>query len=373
MRKHLAVLGIVFLAAACVPGCGDDETQISITTPVVTSTVPANGATGVNLNATISVTFSEEMQASSLDSIYVNGRAVSRVVYDNSQKTATAYLDSLLEPETVCQVKVSSYCMDRRGNNLNGDHTFSFTTGVMDCENVEDYFEPDNSIAAATPADFDTDYLLLSSCGGSARFDFFEFTLSQAAQVKATVEILYQDTTRVNWLWAYLRADGEDYTSAGTNASGENPISWSHSFKPGTYYLQIGRYYDDPYINVYNLTLQALAACIDDTYEDNDFFDEAVPLEEGTYNLKACMHDKDFFYIDVHSGHTLSVTLTGAAGQTRRLYVHNPDRTLFAGVQNTVDPAIVSGIATQTGTHYIEIMYWVDDIDYELEIDVTGP
>jgi hypothetical protein len=214
---------------------------------------------------------------------------------------------------------------------------------------------------------------MLSSCGGSERFDFFEFTLSQEAMVKGTVMITYQDTSRVNWLWSYLRGDGGEYVSAGLDATGgDNPVTWSHSFEPGTYYLQIGRYYDDSYLNVYSLRLRTLTACEDDTYEDNDFFDEAVALAEGSHNLKACRNDKDFFSINVHAGHTLSVTLDNGASNTRRLYIHNPDKTFFGGVQNQVNPAMVSGVATQTGTHYIEIMYWVDDIDYELNIDITG-
>jgi hypothetical protein len=191
--------------------------------------------------------------------------------------------------------------------------------------------------------------------------------------VRATANILYQDTTRVNWLWRYLRDDGEEYVSAGMNATGDSPMSWSHGLEAGTYYLQIGRYHGDTYINLYNLTLYALSPCENDTYEDNDFFDEAVALGEGTYNLKACQNDKDFFSINANAGHTITVRVDGGGSNTRRLYVHNPDKTLLEGFQNSSNPITVSEIATQTGTHYIEVMYWVDGIDYQLEIDISGP
>ena len=95
MKRYFAILSVAFLVVMQVTGCSDDKgTEASLTAPVVTTTSPTNGATDVNLNPLIFVTFSKEMDAASLDSIYVSNMTVHHVEYHDTSKTAVVYIDS---------------------------------------------------------------------------------------------------------------------------------------------------------------------------------------------------------------------------------------------------------------------------------------
>jgi hypothetical protein len=90
-----------------------------------------DGASGVDLNTTISVWFSRSMEVSSLDSVYVLEKAVAQRDYDTDEKKLTLHLDGTLDEDSTYHVRVASFCMDTDGNNLAEDYVFSFTTGVF--------------------------------------------------------------------------------------------------------------------------------------------------------------------------------------------------------------------------------------------------
>jgi len=378
MGRYLAISGILILAAAFIQGCGGDDGGVGVTIPAVTATVPADGATGVAMNTSISVTFSREMEASTLDSIYVNGRAAYRVVYNNAQKTATAYLDSMLGAQTVCQVKVSSYCMDKSGNNLSGDHEFSFTTGDFGCDELEDPFADAMSIATAAEVDFNTRYKLLPSCGGQGAMHYFKLVLSQATMITAKYRIIDADTTQVSWRLYFKRADEEDYTSQGSSpvVADHHEYSMRYSFLPGTYYIKTGKEEDTGHTAVYEIEFEDSEACADDAYEDNDFFDEATPVTPGTLeNLRSCYTDDDYYSIDLTTGQTITVTLDapGTSGTLRRVWIYNPSNMEMGRYNGYGNPVVLERTAYMDGTHYVCSRWWIDDVDYNLTIEVTGP
>jgi hypothetical protein len=367
---------LLFLTCIClVAGCGDDDT-VNVVTPKVTQTFPEDGATGLSLFTPISIWFSREMDEASLDSIFVDNKPASMIEYVSGDKRAIVYADTLLEAEAVHEVLVSSYAMDTGGNNLASDYTFSFTTGPLDCAHLQDRFEPNDDVLTATPVELNVTYNLLSSCGDAERRDLFRFTVGDTVKVTAKNHVSYSDSTRANFLVEFLRPDGAEYTAAGMLGHVPGNMDWYKTVLPGTYIVSTGKYHDDQYLVAYDLTLETSEPCIDDEYEDNDFFDEAPLLSPGNYtDLRACMQDKDYYMLDLEAGQTLEVTFTQTSTpeRLRRLLLYNSDYDELARVQSSSSPTTAGLIISETGTYYVGLIFWNDDIVYDLLIDVTGP
>jgi len=101
--------------------------------PSVVSTLPANGATNVAVNTTVSVIFSEAMKASTIttgsftlvaDSTSVSGS----VSYNSGTYTATFTPSADLPQNTTCTATLSTAITDAAGNPLATAYSWSFTT-----------------------------------------------------------------------------------------------------------------------------------------------------------------------------------------------------------------------------------------------------
>ena len=382
-RRAVIVLAVLAFASCFYGGCGDDDSgDVKIVVPRVTQVYPEDGATDLNLNTFVSVWFSEDMYEASLDSIYVIGVPTHHVEYDEGEKKATVYLDTILAAATTYQVMVSSYVMDDHGNNIPGDTVTTFTTGPFDCEHLRDMFEPNHEAALAPHLEFGKTYALLSSCGSEERNDFFKFTLTSAADVLVSTEAAYLDTAHISWQMYFERENGDCYACIGSGFDSTYRMTPTHhhSFLPGTYYLHLWKCYDDHHVAVYHLTLETREPCQDDPYEDNDFIDQAVPITPGTIGgLRGCDSDGDFFSVELLVGQTLTVAATEITtiDGTRMLEIFGPDHSRLTGHVSSQDPIenpiIEAWTATETGTHYFWV-YWIGDgIAYELSVDVTGP
>jgi hypothetical protein len=103
------------------------------TAPTVVSTSPVNSATGVGAMPTITVTFSEEMDPTTVGLWYYfsvrnhsGGLIGGRVTYEN--KTATySTQGQILERGTTYTATVGNGARDLAGNGLPADYTWSFT------------------------------------------------------------------------------------------------------------------------------------------------------------------------------------------------------------------------------------------------------
>jgi hypothetical protein len=127
---------------------------------------------------------------------------------------------------------------------------------------------------------------------------------------------------------------------------------------------------------VYEIEFEDSQACADDTHEDNDFFDEAAPVTPGTLqNLRSCYTDDDFYSIDLTTGQTITVTLDapGTSGTLRRVWIYTPTKTEMGRYNGYGNPVVLERTAFMDGTHYVASRWWIDDVDYELTIEVTGP
>jgi hypothetical protein len=131
-KKLLSLFAILFIALLM--GCDkDDYNEVVSVCPVVTSTVPADGAFGVPLNQIIAVNFNEEMnpETINLSSIIITaGNAVIPGAVTYSGLTATFTPTSRLTVNTLYTGRVTTAVKDEAGNALQTDFVWTFTTGL---------------------------------------------------------------------------------------------------------------------------------------------------------------------------------------------------------------------------------------------------
>jgi hypothetical protein len=108
--------------------------------PKVTLTNPANSATDVPLNQVITVTFNEEMNASTINAasfsvtsalLSVNPASNVGGTITYSGVTATFTPTANLVPNTTYVVKITTAVKDPKGNALQEDYVFTFSTGAV--------------------------------------------------------------------------------------------------------------------------------------------------------------------------------------------------------------------------------------------------
>lgn len=106
-------------------------TTVDTTRPTVSSTTPADGDEGVAITISITVTFSEAMQSSTIDNktfTVNNGKRNISGKISYSDNTATFTPSSALSDSTTYTVKITTGVTDLSGNALASDYTWSFTT-----------------------------------------------------------------------------------------------------------------------------------------------------------------------------------------------------------------------------------------------------
>jgi hypothetical protein len=105
--------------------------------PLVISTNPTDGATGVSTSSTVSATFNMAMDSSTLTSanFFLNEGSLQTprsgtVSYDSSTMTATFTPSSALNPDTFYTVTITTSAKSASGSALCFTKTWSFTTGT---------------------------------------------------------------------------------------------------------------------------------------------------------------------------------------------------------------------------------------------------
>jgi hypothetical protein len=131
-KKLLSVFAILFIAL--ISGCAsDDFNEVVGVCPIVSSTVPTDGAFGVPLNQVVTVNFNEEMNPATINLssiiISVAGVAVPGTV-SYSGNSATFTPTSRLSTNTLYTGRVTTAVKDVAGNALQTDHIWTFTTGL---------------------------------------------------------------------------------------------------------------------------------------------------------------------------------------------------------------------------------------------------
>jgi len=130
-NKLLVIIAIALLTL--ITGCANDDFQETTSLcPTVIATVPSNGATNVPLNQVITVTFNEEMNPSTIDqtSLTISGTSALGGVISYSGNTATFTPSVNLTPNTTYIGRVSTAVKDLKGNALQADYIWTFSTGA---------------------------------------------------------------------------------------------------------------------------------------------------------------------------------------------------------------------------------------------------
>lgn len=100
------------------------------TAPTVSSTSPANGATGVSVNTAVTVTFAKKMDPATINgtTFALDNGAVGTAAYDQATMTAVFTPSPNLAYGTLYTVTVASGVKDLAGNTMLTSYTWSFTT-----------------------------------------------------------------------------------------------------------------------------------------------------------------------------------------------------------------------------------------------------
>ncbi|MBE0502884.1 MAG: DUF3494 domain-containing protein [Desulfuromonadales bacterium] len=155
MKAYL-LLTLIF-AAYTLPGCGGDAgnghwDQPNVI-PMVSSTVPANNATGVAIGSSLTATFSEEMNSTTItDTTFTLMQGVTAITGTVTYSGVTAVFapTNPLISDTLYTATITTGATDLDGNALASNYVWSFTTGLM-----VDAIAP--LVASTVPLDLATD------------------------------------------------------------------------------------------------------------------------------------------------------------------------------------------------------------------------
>ena len=205
----------------------------------------------------------------------------------------------------------------------------------------------------------DWDFFLID-LAETTRIDF-HITFRHAASQWSYLELMrggFDEPYLTRW-WHSTEAGSTDVVSF-TFLPGTHRYCYNATVAPGEYIL-------------YDIELTTSEPCRDDAFEDNDWYQAAVPIAEGTYaDLWSCPGDADWFEVDVEEGQTLTVTVTRDADPAERsMGIWLPDGTGITTVGTTDNPLVVDWTATETGTYRIDTRCWTDSEGYEMVVDVS--
>ncbi len=133
MKQKNFLVTIAIVLATLITGCAEDNFQETTgLCPMVIDTNPDNSTTNVPLNQAITVTFNEEMNPSTINSssFIVTGSSAVSGTLTYSGATATFTPSVNLTPNTTYVVKITTAAKDLRGNALQEDYIFTFSTGA---------------------------------------------------------------------------------------------------------------------------------------------------------------------------------------------------------------------------------------------------
>ncbi len=130
--KRLTILlaSLAMLAAACKDDTATPLTP-DITAPTVNASGPANAATGVQRNPSVTATFSEAMTPSTINQatfVLMDGATAVTGVVTYAGMTATFIPTSPLAPNTLFTATISTGARDAAGNALATAKSWTFTT-----------------------------------------------------------------------------------------------------------------------------------------------------------------------------------------------------------------------------------------------------
>lgn len=123
------------------------EVTPDLTAPTITSRTPVPAATAVELNTTVSISFSEAMNSATINTSTIRLRAEGatadvQAAVNYSGKTVTLLPNGPLEAATTYHITVSGTVTDLAGNPLQMDNTWMFTTTTASASFTDSFQGP---------------------------------------------------------------------------------------------------------------------------------------------------------------------------------------------------------------------------------------
>lgn len=140
---------VLVLTLALFYGCGGggEDTTPGTTAPAVSSTIPSSGATGVSANSSITATFSENMDSSTITGTTFtlkdssNNPVTASVSYDSGTKTATLDPLSDLSVGVTYTATITSDVKNSIGTPVSANYEWNFTTDTVSfASNIQPIF-----------------------------------------------------------------------------------------------------------------------------------------------------------------------------------------------------------------------------------------
>jgi len=139
MKKHFMVSLVFLLSALAIVSCSSRHVaeKPDTTIPSIVSTSPANGATAIAVTTAVTCTFSEAMNASTINDasfllVSVTSAATTtvagNVTYDGSSNVASFTPNSPLEYNTNYTATITTDATDAAGNVISASFSWSFAT-----------------------------------------------------------------------------------------------------------------------------------------------------------------------------------------------------------------------------------------------------
>jgi len=206
---------------ACFTGCGGgqpSQTQSSQaasphTSVQVASTIPANGASGVAFNSAIAVTFTADVDPTTITSnTFHVSNMNGTIAYDAKNRTAVFHPSSTMAPNTTYSAVLTTGIKDTAGGALAAGYSFNFeTSNIADVTppTVQSVFPAqdatnvplDTKITCTFSEAMDSTGLVGSTSSGvpaSLAYDATTFTASMTPTTKLNPSTLYTVTLKGN-------------------------------------------------------------------------------------------------------------------------------------------------------------------------------
>ncbi|MRX41563.1 DUF3494 domain-containing protein [Flavobacterium sp. LC2016-23] len=134
MKIKNLLLTFAILCIALISGCeNDDFKEVAGVCPVIESTTPLSNALNIPLGQVISATFNEEMDPGSITStsFIVTGTSPVAGTITYSGRTASFTPQTLLAENTTYTAKITTKAKDVKGNFLQLEYVWVFSTGTL--------------------------------------------------------------------------------------------------------------------------------------------------------------------------------------------------------------------------------------------------
>ena len=134
MKAKILLFTFSILCIGLISGCASDDFEEVIgVCPVVASTIPAANAVNVPVGQTISATFNEEMDPSSINSttFTVVGTAPVAGTVTYAGTTASFNPTLPLDENTTYTARITTKAKDLMGNFLQVEYVWAFSTGAI--------------------------------------------------------------------------------------------------------------------------------------------------------------------------------------------------------------------------------------------------